>query len=416
MALDFLKNLVNNVPDWLQKLDDFSGQADRRQTELAAVAPAEGENAKTKSLRNKGSTESLKPKDHPPVVHAEPPTIEDILEDATPENKVQTPVNAEALKEYGSDTDTLVDSGEVPVLSDSPHKNFKLHDATENTANASEKIQVPELRTPDPSHIHNEINTATKRHLEGEYEGNEGREPKSASMMSNEDVPAACRPRKMITVYYDSYIVSFFVGLAKFASSSQNLLRKAKLAARIAWSKKLVEQDMSEGRNNDDALPLLRYMSSRRLSPTSISRPGANNRPPDVYDKLNKRLKFVQSMCEHGAYQFLRDGDCNDEISKVRKRLTEVLEMAKREMERVEREEPELAKERHDMIAGLEEDSPTTTKQDGKLEATDQMGTIEVDPKYADPNIMETDEGIYMEMEPPELQYRSTRVMRSRGP
>ncbi|KAF5979014.1 hypothetical protein FCOIX_5558 [Fusarium coicis] len=378
----FLKNLVNKIPDWLQRLDELSDQADRRQNELAAVAAAEGESAKTKSLRNKGSTESLKPKGHPPVVLAEPPTNEDILDDAIPENKVQTPVNAEALKEYGSDADTLVDSGEVQVFSDSPHKNVKLHDATENTVNTSEKIQVPELRTSDPSHFHNEINTATKRHLEGEYEGKEGREPKSESMISNKGAPATCRPQEIRTVYYDAYVVNFFHNLGEFASSNRNPLRKAKLAARIAKIKKLVEQDMLEDGNNNNASPVLQYMSRRQLRLTSISGPGANNGLTDVYNKLDTRLELVQSICGQSAYQFFRDADCNDNISKVQRRLTEVLEMAKTEMERVEREEPVLAKERHDMIAGLEEDSPTTTKQDGKLEAMDQMGTIEVDPKY----------------------------------
>ncbi|KAG4255503.1 hypothetical protein BFJ72_g14828 [Fusarium proliferatum] len=471
MAMDSLKNLVNNVPDWLQRLDDFSGQKDRRQAELAAVAVAEGKSVETKSLRKKGSTKSLNPKEHLPVVHAEPPANEDILDAATPKNKIQAPVNAEAREEYGWDTDTLVDSGEVPVVSDSPHKNVKLHDATENTTNTSEKIEVPELHPPDPSYSNSLTNTATKRHLQRKYGDDEGRrgrksakvqdalrlsaeveceyaaakskrqtpvntkdhkaqttssssspshqqqeaikaaqakagpqvrkKPKSPSMMSNEDAPVACQARDKIIVYYDSYVLSFFDDLVRFASSSQDLIRKAKLAARIAHSKRLAEQDVPEDGNNDDALPSLRYMSSRRFGPMSMPLHGTKNRRSDVYDKLDKGLEFVQSMCKNVAYQFLRDGDCNAEIIKVQKRLTKVLKMAKTEMERLEREEPELAKERHDMIAGLQEDSPTTTKQDGKLEAMDQMETIEVDPKYVGPNINETDEGICMELELP---------------
>ncbi|KAK2926706.1 hypothetical protein FoTM2_013575 [Fusarium oxysporum f. sp. vasinfectum] len=98
MAMDALKNLVNNVPDWLQRLDDLSGQIDRHQAELAAVAAAEGKSAETKSLRNKGSTESLKPKDDPPVVHAEVPANEDILEDGAGDNTAQTPVKPETPK------------------------------------------------------------------------------------------------------------------------------------------------------------------------------------------------------------------------------------------------------------------------------------------------------------------------------
>ncbi|KAH7183982.1 hypothetical protein DER44DRAFT_834964 [Fusarium oxysporum] len=98
MAMDALKNLVNNVPDWLQKLDDLSGQIDRRQAELAAADVAEGKNAETKSLRNKGSTESLKPRDGPPVIHTEAPANEDIIEDGAGENTAETPGKSEAFR------------------------------------------------------------------------------------------------------------------------------------------------------------------------------------------------------------------------------------------------------------------------------------------------------------------------------
>ncbi|KAL5584143.1 hypothetical protein FOVSG1_015494 [Fusarium oxysporum f. sp. vasinfectum] len=389
LAMDALKNLVNNVPDWLQRLDDLSGQVDRRQAELAAVAAAEGKSAETKSLRNKGSTESLKPKDDPPVVHAEVPANEDILEDGAGDNTAQTPV----------------------------------------------KPETPKVHTPSPGSIRQqqEIMKATQARARAQVR----KKPKSPPMMSNEDAPAAYRTRSMIIVYYDSYVQGFFDELVRFVSSSRNLMRKAKMAARVAQIKKLAEQDVSEDGSNDDALPSLRYMSSRRFGPMSISRSGAGDQPPDVYDKLDKGLEFVQSMCEDGAHQFLRDGDCNDEISKAQKRLTEILEMAKTEMERVEREEPELAKEtgemgkvrtrrpismRRDMTVGLKDSSLTPTKEENKLEpakleaaepiiAADPMAPIAVDP-----NIMEADEGIDVEMELPKLQYRSTRAMRSRGP
>ncbi|EWZ78085.1 hypothetical protein FOWG_17587 [Fusarium oxysporum f. sp. lycopersici MN25] len=389
LAMDALKNLVNDVPDWLQRLDDLSGQVYRRQAELAAVAAAEGKSAETKSLRNKGSTESLKPKDDPPLVHAEAPGNEDILKDGAGDNTAQTPV----------------------------------------------KSETPKVHTPSPASIRQqqEIIKAAQARARAQVR----KKPKSPSMMSNEDAPAAYRTRSMIIVYYDSYVQSFFDDLVRFVSSSRNLMRKAKMAARVALIKKLAEQDVSEDGSNDDALPSLRYMSSRRFGPMSISRPGAGDQPPDVYDKLDKGLEFVQSMCEHGAHQFLRDGDCNDEISKVQKRLTEFLEMAKTEMERVEREEPELAKEtgemgkvrtrrpismRRDMTVGLKESSPTPTKEENKLEpakleAAEPILVVDpMAPMAVDPNIMEADEGIDVEMELPKLQYRSTRAMRSRGP
>ncbi|RSL75184.1 hypothetical protein CEP52_017867 [Fusarium oligoseptatum] len=216
-------------------------------------------------------------------------------------------------------------------------------------------------------------------------------------------------------------------------------MRKAKMAARVAQIKKLAEEDTSEDGNNDeDGLPSLQYMRSRRFGPMSISRNGPNSGPPDVYDNLDKRLEFVQGMCEHGAHQFLLDGDCNDEISRAQKRLAEVLEMANKEMERVQREEPELAKEtgemgkvrtrrpismRRDMSVGLKEGSPTPAKkiklesgeeEPGKIEAVEPAEMDLSAPLAVDPDIIEADEAIDMEI--PKLQYRSTRAMRNRGP
>ncbi|RSL45444.1 hypothetical protein CEP54_014257 [Fusarium duplospermum] len=335
--MDALKNLSTNVPDWLKRLDNLSGQIDRRQAELAAVAAAEGKNTQTKSLRNKGSTESLRPKDDPPVVHAELPAGDAILED---------PANIEQ---------------------------------------SSETHAEPPKHTPSPESIQQQQENIKAAHARTRAQVK--KKPKSPSMMSSEDTPQAYRTRSLIIVFYDSYVQGFFDELVRYASSSRNLMRKAKMAVRVAQIKKLAEQDTSkDGNNGEDEFISSQYMSSRRFGPTSISQNGPNSGPPDVYDNLDKDLEFVQSMCEHGAHQFLRDGDCNDEISKVQKRLAEVLKMTIKEMERVQREEPELAKEtgavskartrrpismRRDMSVGLKEGSPTPAKK-VKLESGEE--------------------------------------------
>ncbi|CRK43763.1 hypothetical protein BN1723_005813 [Verticillium longisporum] len=56
--MDALKNIIANVPDWLKRLDDLGIQIDQRQAELAALGVSS-----TKSIKNRGSTESLKLKD-----------------------------------------------------------------------------------------------------------------------------------------------------------------------------------------------------------------------------------------------------------------------------------------------------------------------------------------------------------------
>ncbi|KAH7114944.1 hypothetical protein B0J13DRAFT_681478 [Dactylonectria estremocensis] len=326
MAMDALKNLSNNVPGWLKQLDEVSDQIDQRQAELAAVAAAKGKNPETKSLRNKGSIESLRPKDDVPMTSAP---------DASPDDTI--PKEAPVLASESSTPDL---KEQITASPPSP-------DALKQSQEAikAARTQVRQVK----------------------------RRQRSSSMASAEGTPAAYRARTTIIVYYDSCVQDFFKNLVEFVSSSGNLIRKAKMAAKVAQTKRLAEVDMSEGNEDGDDDPLLslRYMSTRR----GYGPARANNQPPDVYDRLDKSLEIVQSMCEHGAHQFLRDGDCNDEISKVQKQLTEVLEVATEEIERIQREEPELAKEtgglgkirirrpvsvRREMSPGLKDSSPLT--------------------------------------------------------
>lgn len=403
MAMDALKNLTNNVPDWLKRLDDLSGQIDQRQTELAAVAAAEGKNnnSETRSLRNKGSTESLKPKDDGPL-HTTA-TVEPTPDDSIPEGN------------------QLSESKE-PREPCSPPPN----------------AQKPPASPPSPT---TRAHAALAAHSRARAQVK--KRNRSSSVVSAEGAPPAYRTRSMIIVFYDSWVQGFFDDLVRFVSSSRNLMRKAKMAAKVAQIKRMAEMDVPDESNDGDengGLPSLRYMSTRRLGPMSSMRgpPGSKDHPPDVYDNLDKGLDFVQSMCEHGAHQFLRDGDCNDEITKVQKRLGEVLEMARKEMERVQREEPELAKEtgdmgkvrtrrpismRREMSASLKDNGGTPTREEPpKLEAAkpeDARGeeskgsgtsnNLEVDDS------LEADEGIDVDMDLPKLQYRSTRQMRNRG-
>ena len=44
----------------------------------------------------------------------------------------------------------------------------------------------------------------------------------------------------------------------------------------------------------------------------------------------------MQSTCEHAAHQFLRDGECNEEITNIKRRLGEVKDLAAKEMERLQ--------------------------------------------------------------------------------
>lgn len=309
MAIDALKNLIINIPNWQARLNELSSQVDKRQLELAALAEANpNKEPATRSLRNKGSTESLKPKDDG-AMHISFP--EDV--------PVQQPDIATAPFQFQSNRQRR-SSPPSPAAEKRP---VFPKSATETNAIPSSRVVKKNRMT---------------------------------SISSADGPRQTYRTRSMIIVYYDSYVQGFFDDLVRFISSSRNLMRKAKMAAKVAQIKKLAEMEVpdDESASGDDkaaeALPSLRYISSRRYGPAAmrLGHPGLANHTPDVYDELDKALEFVQSTCEHGAHQFLRDARCSEEVQKIQKRIGEVLDMAKVEMERVEREEPEMMKDASD--------------------------------------------------------------------
>lgn len=224
--------------------------------------------------------------------------------------------------------------------------------------------------------------------------------------------PNKYRSKSLVIVYYDSYVQSFFEELVKFVSASRNLMRKAKMAAKVAQIKRMAELEMPDDESEEDEEMefTAKFIPQQRSPPTlqpdgpvelnrenvnggdenkspqlavdttlenrspngilttsfnanrlsSYTRSNGNNiatpppritspiRPsmalsssfgapqqPDIYDELDKALESVQSMCEHAAHQFLRDGDCADDITKIQDKLTETKNNADKEMQKM---------------------------------------------------------------------------------
>lgn len=412
MAMDALKNITGHVPTWLSRLDELSGQIDKRQAELAAVAAVEPPDrlSETRSLRNKGSQESLKPADDGPSWIPAPNEI------------TESPISAFL-------------TSQLNVIEAAPPE-------SRLRVRSTPLSSVPTAVTPLPSQdfardaaaaVHSCARAQAKKRT------------RSTSVISAEGVQTAYRTRTMIIVYYDSYVQGFFDELVRYISMSRNLLRKAKVAARMAQIKKLAELDSSKlGEDGEESLPSLRYMSSRRLGTASM-RPGfggipGHNDVPDIYDTLDKGLEHVQSTCEHGAHQFLRDADCNEEIKKTQDKLREVLAMAETETERVLREEPELAQETGE-LSKVRTHRPISMRKDFANAAKDSGNGLVAtkDEKKARPEsgsrpvpskdsviepasttieadaMIDVDDAIDMEYEIPKMQYRSTRALRYRA-
>ncbi|KAI1853316.1 hypothetical protein JX265_000185 [Neoarthrinium moseri] len=354
--MDPLKSLTANAPDWVKRLDELNGQIEQRQRDLAKLAETERPKSSARSIRNQGSTESLKPKDDGAAfpsndVHRNPAP-------ATPAPRRSTPPRQPSQSQQGNRPPS------------SPGSDRKSPSSLQRQTN--EVVATAQRRA-----------RAVLR-----------KRQKTDSMISGEGAPPTYRTRSMILVYYDSYVQSFFEELVKFVSAQRNLMRKAKMAAKVAQIKRLAELEMPDDDDDDDndvddplqpgdaliaADPAiasrpprearedlkLRYVSTRMMGPTSrmphaglaqmrgsyggmdmLNRGLSDmDQPSDVFDELDRGLEFVQGMCERAAHQFLRDGDCEEEIAKIKRRLAQTKEVADHEMERLSKENPNVLSE-----------------------------------------------------------------------
>ncbi|KAI1489488.1 hypothetical protein F5X96DRAFT_612597 [Biscogniauxia mediterranea] len=395
MANDSLKSLVANVPDWLKRLTELDGQIEQRQLDLANL-PENQHKSSARSIRNRGSTESLKPKDDG-AAYPDAGLARDVTPPPATRNGPQPPSTPGSEPKSGSSL---------------------LRQTNEVVATAQRRARA----------------TVRKRQ-------------KTDSMLSGEiGATPKYRTRRMIIVYYDSYVQSFFEELVKFVSAQRNLMRKAKMAAKVAEIKRLAELEMPDDEDDDDdddngelkpgnsliaADPKPSSMTPKHDSTEELklcalhSRPSIRNpaigmrafrgtRPgafgsglgifkekDDIWDELDKGLEFVQGMCEHAAHQFLRDGDCNAEIEKIKVRLAQTKEAAAKEMERQATEKPN----------GTEEEEPVRARSYRPLTMRRDAGaSTPTKPPVLQPDMEVEDEGV-QDMDDFKPDYKSARLM-----
>lgn len=153
----------------------------------------------------------------------------------------------------------------------------------------------------------------------------------------------------MIIVYYDSAIQDAFEGLVKAIVIARNNLRKGKTAvtfrARMA-SLGMGPHKPSLGTVTDEiptfgSKPTLLSSARSRLGPEPSSSSEAKG-----FEETDRDLDEAQNLCERAAHQFLRDGDCRQEIEGARKRFENCSALARREMAKLKIEaEAEAAEE-----------------------------------------------------------------------
>lgn len=304
LAIDALRYLTGDIPDWHRRLDDLAGQIDRRQAELAAVGGEQPNASSARSLRNKGSSESLRPKDDGPMQT----------------NTDSIPIPSTQFEET--------------PLDDIPAPAVPFPSSLENCAAPHKHAREAVLAS------HSAAGCPPRRRR------------RFSSMASVDGPPTTYQTRCSIIVYYDKYVQAFFDELVHFFSTGQSLVRKARMAAKIAQITRLAEMEMPDDDSNTgddnniyDGLPSFRYSSTRKLGPVSVSR---QSQWLLICETLDESLESVQHTCVRCANKFLRDGRCEDGIQNIRSRMGEVLVASARELERVQRMEPEPAAESGD--------------------------------------------------------------------
>ncbi|KAF4587503.1 hypothetical protein GQ602_004196 [Ophiocordyceps camponoti-floridani] len=405
--MEALNFLVNNIPDWLRQLDNLSGQIDLRQAELAAFNAQQAPASRAASLRNKGSAESLKPKDDGPLhIDAEPVSL--------------------------------------------PSHGQEVQDDTRWPA-------VPELESANLLAVQKKAREAVAAaHLRSRTQMRSKRVP--VSVRSAEAAPSSYPTRSMIIVYYDQFVQLFFDSLVRYIASGRNHLRKARMAATMAHINRMAERELQDTERADDeektapdSLPSLRYMATTRrsgaMSAVLRSELGASrsdNQSLDVFESLDKSLDAIHGLSEHGAHQFLRVANCEDEIIKIQARMREMVAVAQREIERIQRQNADSTNEsqnadsaddsgdgerarprralsiRRELADGLggeassENGAQVASATPEELTPEEPVGSVigAVKPLEVDDS-EDPDEGIDVML--PKLQYRSTRYMRTRA-
>lgn len=321
-ALTSFINLTDSIPDWLLKLDQLAAQVAEQHARFASLTHF----TEVKLRRKHGSTESLRPR----------------ADDRTPPRTDHVPnvscsgTNKKDQIDTAMVVDTSMPSGQLDI----------------SNINIDSAVILREVR----------------------------RKRKPRSSFSGASGPRQYRTRSMIIVYYDSAIQEAFESLVRSIASARNNLRKGKTA--VSFKTRMAALGMDEtlfGGPGDLGLnpKIIRSRLQRSSQHTS------HTEYVPAFEEADQHLEAAQSLCEVAAHQFLRDGDCSDEIEGTKTRFKNCLGVAQREADalrqRKSRESPEN-------VADDQMDEPKVIALDEKVDLSAakvatyaDVGTIEVD-------------------------------------
>ncbi|KAL8690529.1 MAG: hypothetical protein Q9218_004044 [Villophora microphyllina] len=172
--------------------------------------------------------------------------------------------------------------------------------------------------------------------------------------LSGASGPQRYRTRSMVIVCYDSAIQEAFESLVRDIAGARNNLRKGKIAA--SFKARMASISMGTD-DNEDGYPTL----NPKMLVKRIPR-GSSTAADPSFDEADGHLEAAQNLCEVAAHQFLRDGDCEEELAGTRQRFEDCLKAAKEVVDKIQANEP---KEDEVEATG----SPTEARQPKRTDA-----------------------------------------------
>lgn len=183
--------------------------------------------------------------------------------------------------------------------------------------------------------------------------------------------PGKHRTRSIVIIRYDSIIQEGFEQLVRNIGGARNNLRKAKTTA--SFNARMTSLGMDTFGASGSIGGMLSPKTKSKLSdPRDANKLAA-------FDQADKYLDVAQNLCEVGAHQFLREGECNEELESTRAHLEDCLTTAREELARIvaedERTKELLEEVFDDLNSGAWEDKVESNQRaDGFA-----TGLIEVD-------------------------------------
>jgi hypothetical protein len=173
------------------------------------------------------------------------------------------------------------------------------------------------------------------------------RKRKSTSIISGRNSAIMkYRPKTMVVVSYDGDMQKSFELLVRGLATGRNLLRKAKMEAKMAELAAIAGSSEDEDDDDDEEEHILSKISYRpqiaSMRLRVAARRGGSRRglggsqapPVELFDTTDKTLEQAQELCEKSAHLTLRDGDCRTELKLVRMHLQNILSTATTEVTR----------------------------------------------------------------------------------